>query len=144
MSGGRATIIRERGGKNRQAGDICAVAPEGHVLTDFAYIECKHYRNIGLEAFILSNRGPISKWWKLACKQAKQHGREPVLIMKQNHSPILILTKPKSMLNKRPVAYLDGCDLGLLERTLKEKFNPTWVKKRTFLVFPGDKDLELK
>ncbi len=48
------------------------------------------------------------------------------------------------MLNQKPVARLNGCDLGLLDRVLKEKFNPTWVKKRTVLVFPGDKDLELK
>lgn len=144
MSGGRATVIHKRGGQNRQCGDIVAVAPEGHVLTDHYLFECKHYRNISLESFILSNRGPISGWWKQACKQAKQHGREPVLVMKQNHSPILILTKPKSMLNKHPVAHLDKCDLGLLDRTLKEKFEPTWVKRRTVLQFPGNADLELK
>jgi hypothetical protein len=145
MSGGRATIIHKRGGQNRQAGDIVAVAPEGHVLTDYYLFECKHYKNIKLDSFIISASGPIAKWWKEACKQAKQHKREPVLLMKQNHLPILVLTYPLSQFNKRPLANLEDCDLGLLDRVLKEKFiPPRKIMKRTILQFPGDKDLELK
>lgn len=144
MSGGRATIIRARGGQNRQCGDICAVAPEGHVLTDYYLFECKHYRNIRLETFIIANRGPIAGWWKQACKQAKEHGREPVLICKQNHLPILVFTRHDSMFNQWPVANLKTCDIGLLDRVLKEKFvPPTRIRKRTVLQFPGDPDLEL-
>lgn len=123
MSGGRSTVIVRRGGTNRQAGDICAVAPEGHVLTDKYYLECKHVRDIHLDTFIISNRGPIAVWWKTACKEAKQHKREPVLIAKQNRMPILVFTKPKSMFNRYPVARLGTCDLGLLDRILKEKFH---------------------
>lgn len=126
MSGGRATVIRARGGENRQAGDICSVAPEGHVLTDFYFFECKHVRNIGLQAFILSGKGPIAGWWKQACKQAKEHNREPVLIAKGNHMPIIVITHTGSMFNKHPVAFvhglLKGCAIGLLDRVLKEKF----------------------
>lgn len=145
MSGGRATVIRAHGGNNRQAGDICSVAPEGHVLTDWLFIECKHVRSIRLETFILANRGPIAGWWKQACKQAKEHNREPVLICKANHSPIVVITKPGSKFNMRPVANLANCDIGLLERILKESFIPPGkIKKRTVLVFPGDDDLELK
>jgi hypothetical protein len=44
MSGGRATIHVKRGDKNRQAGDIAAVAPEGHQFTDVFFAECKHVR----------------------------------------------------------------------------------------------------
>lgn len=149
MSGGRATIIRARGETNRQAGDICAVAPEGHVLTDHYFFELKHYRNIKLESFVLSNRGPISGWWRQACKQAKEHGREPVLICKQNNMPIIVITRHGSMFNSKPVADLVmlGCDLGLLDRVLSEKFVPPQKKvvtKRTVLQFPGDPDLELQ
>ena len=148
MSGGRATIIRARGETNRQAGDICAVAPEGHVLTDRYFFELKHYRNIKLESFILSNRGPIAGWWKQACKQAKEHGREPVLICKQNNMPIIVITQPHSMFDQKPVARLGWkCNIGLLDRILAEKFVPPEkkaVNKRTVLVFPGNDDLELQ
>lgn len=145
MSGGRSTVALKRGQTlSHQAGDICSVAPEGHILTDVLFFELKHYRNIRLESFIISGKGPLAGWWKQACKQAKEHGREPVLIAKQNNMPILVFTHPKSMFNRWPVAHLAGCDIGLLDRILKEKFvPPTQIKKRTVLVFPGDPDLEL-
>lgn len=147
MSGGRATVIHKRGGKNRQCGDIVAVAPEGHVLTDKYLFECKHYKNIRLETFIINNRGPLASWWKQACKQAKQHGREPVLIAKQNNMPTIVVTRLSSMFNQKPVArsILVGCNIGMLDRILKEPFADLKpIKKRTFLSFPGDDDLELK
>lgn len=127
MSGGRATVIRARGGENRQGGDICAVAPEGHVLTDRFFFECKHVRNVNLEAFILANKGPIARWWKQACKQAAEHRREPVLIAKGNHMPILVITRTGSKLNKLPMVVLspftEDCCIGLFDRTLREEFS---------------------
>lgn len=92
MSGGRATIHVGRGQKNRQAGDICAVAPEGHILTDQYFIECKHLKDLNLTGFVLSDVGPLAKFWKVCVEQATTHGRIPMLIAKQNQQPVMVLT----------------------------------------------------
>lgn len=87
LSGGRATIHKK--GEVRQAGDICAVAPEGHAFTDRYYLECKHYRNLLIDRFLIERKGPLEKFWKVACREAKKYHREPVLIAKQNNRPII-------------------------------------------------------
>lgn len=94
MSGGRATVAAKKGTSlARQAGDITAVAPEGHSLIDHFYVECKAYRELHIERFILNASGILSNFWKETIVQAKVHGRRPMLIAKQNNMPILVLTK---------------------------------------------------
>ena len=121
LSGGRATVAFQRGVRlDRQAGDICAIAPEGHVLTDQFYFELKHYRSIKLESFILFNRGLLAQWWQQAIKQANRHDRQPVIIAKSNRVPAIVITKVGNiLLNPHPVAILPSCSLGLFDRTLK-------------------------
>lgn len=88
MSGGRATV---RGAANvRQAGDICAVAEEGHILTDVFLIECKFYRNMGVDQFVLFNSGHIRKWLNRTAADALEHKKTPMLIAKQNNTPPLV------------------------------------------------------
>lgn len=91
MSGGRATIHVAKGQLNRQAGDICAVAPEGHSLTNNWFIECKHVKNLSIDGFFISNVGPLAKFWKQCMKQAGQHKKEAMLIAKQNNQPTLLI-----------------------------------------------------
>lgn len=92
MSGGRSTVAAKKGVQlSRQAGDICAVAPEGHDLTNKHYIECKHLRNIGLHLFLLEDKGPLARFWRTACKQAKHHARSPMMIVKENRLPTLVI-----------------------------------------------------
>src|ERR1039458_9196081 len=80
MSGGRATLGKRRGEDlAHQAGDICAVHPDGHVLTDSYFIECKHYRNLEFDRFLFGE-GKLGKFWKVASAQAESHGRIPMLI----------------------------------------------------------------
>jgi hypothetical protein len=86
MSGGRATVAK---GAVRQAGDITAVAPEGHILTDQFYIECKTYKDLSLDCFI-KGKGTLIDFWKIAQKEAAKYNRGPILIFKQNHWPIMI------------------------------------------------------
>lgn len=88
MSGGRATVAK---GKVRQAGDICAVAPEGHALVDQFFIECKSYRSLGIGQFLICGAGPLAKFWKVACREAEKYERAPMLIAKQNGLPALVL-----------------------------------------------------
>lgn len=126
MSGGRATVAHKRGESNRQGGDICSVSPEGHALTDIFYIECKAYKDLQVDSFLIKGKGVLAGFWAEAVKKAAQHEREPVLIAKQNNVPTIVLTQVGSRFNKRPVAHLyekAQCDLGLLDRILSEKFD---------------------
>lgn len=98
MSGGRATLGKRKGhDMARQAGDICAVASEGHVLTDRFYIECKHVKNLSLTAFMLQGAGQLVRYWAKACDEARDHGRYPMLIAKQNGRPIIVLLRPAAL-----------------------------------------------
>lgn len=94
MSGGRATRAR---GAVRQAGDITAVAPEGHSLTERFYIEGKFYADLALARFFLEGTGTLAKFWATTCKQAAKYGRAPVLIAKQNQYPVMMLMEPGSI-----------------------------------------------
>lgn len=92
MSGGRATVGR-KGGKDlaRQAGDVCAVSPEGHKLTDRFYIECKFYRDLKFSSFILNEAGPLALFWRETVREAVLYNRSPLLIARSNRQPTIIL-----------------------------------------------------
>lgn len=93
MSGGRATVARHKGESVRQAGDITAVAPEGHVLTDRYYVECKFYRDLDILSFLFHNKGKLAGFWKDTVRESDRHNcREPMLIAKQNNFPTLLIS----------------------------------------------------
>lgn len=87
MSGGRATVKK---GLVRQSGDITAVAPEGHVLTDKFYIECKAYKDIDLNCLV-TGKGTLLNFWMIASREAVKYNKLPMLIFKRNHWPIIAL-----------------------------------------------------
>ncbi len=106
MSGGRATVAHRRsiqqseaagttwpsGPPVRQAGDITAVAAEGHKLTDLFLIECKHYRDLDFGLFLFQ-RGKLWKFWKTAQAEARKYEKITLLIAKQNHTPTVVLSE---------------------------------------------------
>lgn len=94
MSGGRATVARGKGVSVRQAGDITAVASEGHALTDNFYIECKHYRDLGIKGFLLKGTGTLRAFWLKAVVEASAYGKRPFLIARENGFPTIALIKP--------------------------------------------------
>jgi hypothetical protein len=93
MSGGRATVYRKQGKGQlaRQAGDITATAPEGHVLTDQWYIECKFVADLRLDSWLLKDEGDLARYWTTAKEEAKAHGRDPMMIVKQNRGEMLLV-----------------------------------------------------
>jgi len=94
MSGGRATVAKRRGSNlASQAGDISAVHRLGHVLTADFYFELKHVKDLGLTSFIVKSQGPLAKFWKTACKEARVYKKEPILIVRQNRLPALVVAK---------------------------------------------------
>ena len=95
LSGGRATVKR---GTVRQAGDITAVAPEGHVLTDNFYLECKHLKNISLDGLI-KGKGALINIWATTVMEALKYNRVPILIFRQNHWPTIFCTNDSGVIS---------------------------------------------
>lgn len=95
MSGGRASVAMKVNKKlRRQAGDITATSIEGCTLTDRFYIECKHVKSLGLEAFLFNQNGPLQGYWDEASEQAEKHDKDPMIIAKQNRmDPLVIISK---------------------------------------------------
>ena len=93
MSGGRATVRHKQGkkGDDNQAGDITCVHEAGRWLTEYFVIECKFYSDLDIEAFILSNKGKLAKFWNEVRLLAKRHKKTPMLIAKQNRTKTLLL-----------------------------------------------------
>lgn len=88
MSGGRATMFSDV----RQCGDVCAVASEGAPLTDRYFIECKAYRDLQIERWLVTGRGKLADFWQETKDQARIHSREPLLIFRQNGLPTMFMT----------------------------------------------------
>lgn len=91
MSGGRATVARKKGESLRQAGDIASVAPEGHQLTDKLYFELKFYRNLELTNFFIRQKGTLANFWNKTVEEAWSYDKSPVLIVKQDRIPSLLI-----------------------------------------------------
>jgi hypothetical protein len=94
MSGGRATVAKRKSiTLSSQAGDISAVDKAGHVLTTSFYFELKHVKAIGLDSFIIKNNGPLAGYWHTACKEAAKYNKIPIIIVRQNRFPVLLVTR---------------------------------------------------
>ena len=87
MSGGRASVVFKKGGQNRtQCGDITAIHPDGNPLTDRYLISCKFYKDLKIAGAVIGNKGGLSAFWTECVTEAKQHGKLPMLISKQNNT----------------------------------------------------------
>ena len=94
MSGGRATVAAKSGKRlDRQAGDISATSREGHALTDFYYVELKAYRHLAIDSFLIKNTGILVQFWQVALREARRYNRSPLLIVKQNNMPELVIMR---------------------------------------------------
>jgi len=116
MSGGRATVAR---GKVRQAGDICAVAPEGNAFADQWFVECKHVAHLNLEGFLIKGLGKLHDFWKLARSEARKYHRDPMIICKQNGWPALVISRTDHVAHwAPPLIRAEGFDVTLFEDIL--------------------------
>lgn len=91
MSGGRATLKARKGGVSNQAGDITAVHSDGHVLTDYWFIECKFVKDYRIDLFVLQLGGRLKQFWEVAVREAKRHDRTPMIIAKQNRGMTIVV-----------------------------------------------------
>jgi hypothetical protein len=120
MSGGRATIRFRKGQSVKaQMGDITAVDPLGHLLTDRYYVECKNYQDFRMDRFVLKGSGLLQQFWDLTGKEAKKYGKKPMLICRQNGLPTFVLLPPSIMApDASAIIPPAGCRLVLFEDLL--------------------------
>jgi len=127
MSGGRATIAKKAGRDIRQAGDITSVSPEGHALSNHYYIECKFYKNLDIDNFLLDVRGKLAKFWLETIKQAKIYHRQPILIAKENGRASIVIFREHpgfSLENRISIHRMNSisCQAAYLDDALKGRF----------------------
>ena len=128
MSGGRGTLSAKKGQTSPVSGDICAVMPEGHLLTDFFQIECKAYKDLELRGFFTVGSGALSRFWIELVKSAKQHNKVPMLIAKQNRVPILVLTEFGYQRQPSAIMPRIGCEVGLFSTMVSFPFAITRLR----------------
>jgi hypothetical protein len=91
-SGSMATNRRKAGKKvGAHEGDIGAVKPAGRRLLKRYYVECKFYKDLKFMSYLLKQSGTLQGHWDKARKEAKEAGRLPLLIAKQNLMPTFVV-----------------------------------------------------
>ncbi len=89
-SGGRHTVRERMGLKTHgQAGDITNTHPNGEGFINSICIECKHYKDLKLWSLLTRTNDLILNFWGEAKDNASPENKLPVLILRQNHKPIL-------------------------------------------------------
>jgi len=93
MSGGRATLHLKRGETNKeQCGDIVAIHPDGVILTDTFYIECKFRADFNFRNILKIGEGHVlATYWKNVRAEAKKYRKMPMCIFKENRFPAIVL-----------------------------------------------------
>lgn len=94
-SGAKATVRSRSGGTTKQAGDIAAVDPAGQPLLDRFVVECKHYKDLGLKPTLYGYCGEksdiLGTFWTKVSGQALARGREPMMLVRENMKPDLMI-----------------------------------------------------
>lgn len=128
ISGGRATVAHRKGKLVRQAGDLTAVSPEGHALTDRWYIECKNVKDIQLLKFLVKGFGLLARFWNKCQQEASRYNRDPVIIFKQNGWPVLLMARRDVFVDLKLPSIIGGrkadISIGLLDTIVRESWLP--------------------
>jgi hypothetical protein len=96
MSGGRATLrLRQDLARiqinKAQAGDVTAINQQAYDFAEKLFIECKHLRDLGFSRGFICQTGVVWHFWRKACEAAQKHNKTPVLIVRQNLYPIVVI-----------------------------------------------------
>jgi len=91
-SGSRWTVRRKKGKTTTgQSSDITSTSSDSQLFIDFFSIECKAYKDINIWGLI-EGRGIIKEWWEKLCSECKEENKYPLLVLKQDYKPIIMLT----------------------------------------------------
>lgn len=90
LSGGQFTISKINEGV---PGDLQANNPLAFTFMELFLVECKAYKDIGLDKYMLDLAGKtfLSKTYKLAKDQSEKIKVSPLVIAKQNNCPVIVL-----------------------------------------------------
>lgn len=103
MSGGRSTVARQKGKSlGAQAGDVTATYLSGHKLTEKYLIECKFYKDLQIESFLINGKGNLATFWDQVVADADAFAKIPMLVAKQNRMPTLLIMPGYAHALKRP------------------------------------------
>lgn len=102
-SGGRATFMLRQGLlASSQAGDISAISREGYELIERFLVECKSYKDLQIEQGLLKGIGWLWEFWERTQRDAARHGKLPLLIAKQNRTPVIAAVPTGTVLFPAP------------------------------------------
>ncbi len=112
MSGGRATVARQRGRNADSAlGDISAVDALGAALLSKFLTECKFYGDLSIIG-LFTRSGKLYDFWTILKREASLVNREPFLIAKQNRLPAFVLLTN----NGQILLHLEGVPMALFPK----------------------------
>lgn len=98
MSGGRATVGLKKGSIfSSQVGDISSIDSIGQNFIDTFSVECKFYKDVNSGNLIFGKDCVLLNFWYQARSDARKHHKIPLLIVKQNNKPIIIITNKKGI-----------------------------------------------
>lgn len=128
MSGGRSTVAARKGKRlAAQAGDISSIHPYGHSLIAKYMVECKFYADLQYTG-LLTNKGKLVEFWRVAKAEAERYGKLPMLIAKQNQQPITVCLCEKGIkaFGVKPIlkAHRLGLHVVLFEDFVKRAVRP--------------------
>lgn len=95
LSGGSFTNAMKKDSKEHgMPGDLAANHPMAFKFLELFTVECKHYADLGFEAFLFDTEsksflGSVLKHTRKQAEQAKLH---PMVIARQNRRPSILLT----------------------------------------------------
>jgi len=91
MSGGRSTVaFKSRGLKlAAQSGDLSCLEAIGAAFAKTFFVEMKFYKDLKY-ASLLTGKGHLADFWRIAVIEAKRYDKLPLLIAKQNQLPVTV------------------------------------------------------
>jgi len=91
MSGGRATIVNRAGGNaSAQMGDLSSIDVESDQFIKNFAVELKHYKDLKLLNLLYGGgKDGFPGFYSKVLKEAKDAGKQPLLIAKQNHKSVI-------------------------------------------------------
>lgn len=91
-------MLKQKGeSASSQAGDISAVDPMGMEFVKRHIVECKFYKDLGLQKLFTEANCPLEDFWLKLLDECDENDKEPFLVVKQNRMPVFLITNYEVM-----------------------------------------------
>jgi len=99
-SGARATVFRKKSdGAINQLGDVGAIDSKGEAFTNVFVTEAKFYKDLGFICILKEKDSYILQEWAKVRRVAQKVGKNPLMLIKQNHCKTLFCVDPTQKLH---------------------------------------------